>query len=237
MGTQPCRVFEQRRRFWTLSALGINDTMWFTTVLGSMWKNEPYAGSFAWTWQKIPSVIFLQKRFRTHARHLILIPLRLFRTCNILLQMQRVQWRKEVQTLRNVLSSHEQMLNVALIIDLPYDVIMIIIDKLHGAVISDFLFAMRRFLDGLGFGIELSDKCAYARQNAIYEMVLTMYSHQKAAFWHFHRYPEFLSTITSKLNELITLNAIRQSSVRQRLRSKHLYSLRERWMLAFYSHD
>ena len=139
-----------------------------------------------------------------------------------------IQWKQEIKGLRNVVSCHELVIQEVRSIDLPCDIIDLILVQLQIKLRRQFTCAIRKLIEGLEKSIVryVSVEDASARRNAIYKLVQLCCIFPSASFWHLRSLPRLLDSLTSKLNELIL---IVQNETPKRFSKKSLQRLSRKW--------
>lgn len=139
-----------------------------------------------------------------------------------------IQWKQEIKGLRNVVSCHELVIKQVLLIDLPCDILDLILFQLQVKLRREFTGAIRKLIEGLEKGAVryLSVEDAFARRNAIYKLIHLCCIFPCASFWHLRSLPCLRDSFTSKLNELIL---IFQHEAPKRFSKKSLEKLGRKW--------
>jgi len=139
-----------------------------------------------------------------------------------------IQWKQEIKGLRNVVSCHESLIKQVRLIDLPCDILDLILGHLQVKLRRQFTGAIRKLIEGLEKGIVryLSVEDSSARRNAIYKLIQLCCIFPCASFWHLRSVPRLLDSFTCKLNELIL---IFQYETPKRFSHKSLEKLGQKW--------
>lgn len=143
-----------------------------------------------------------------------------------------IQWKKHVKRLQQILACHDRIIASVSMMLLPDDIIMLIIEKLQIELQPQFLSALKVCVDSItdcDWHATTYQEIFSARQNAIYEMALVMCVHRKVSSWHLNALPFIMQTFTRKLNELLSINQEKQSSVRQKKRQRQLVHVQRIW--------
>ena len=97
-------------------------------------------------------------------------------------QNEAIQWKRHVCALQYILGSHDAIIASVSMMQLPDDIIMLIIEKLQIELQPQFLSALKVCVDSLLTDLRpfcISPKVARARQNAVYAMASVMCAHRK----------------------------------------------------------